>query len=217
MSRVGRIFVSGLLAALPLALTIFVVGWLLSLFNQYIGPSSAFGRFLASFGVGTGASEFVHYLVGLAIIGGGIYVLGLLVESRIGPWLIAQIGRLVRRIPVVSSIYDLAARFVSVVDAREGDNLNNMSPAWCHFGGKPGAAVLALLPSTKPIRLGEEDYLGILIPTAPVPFGGALIYVPAAWVEMAEGGVDGLMSVYVSMGITPPASRPGDPAGTAPR
>lgn len=214
MSRVGRIFVSGLLAALPLVLTILVIGWLLSLLNQYLGPSSAFGRFLASFGVSTDASQFVQYLIGLAIIGGGVYVLGLLVESRLGPWLLAQIGKLVHRIPVISSIYDLSARFVSVVDTREGSNFKNMSPAWCHFGGKPGAAVLALIPSTKPIRLGDEDYLGILIPTAPVPFGGALIYVPAAWVEMAEGGVDELMSVYVSMGITPPTSQPEGPNGT---
>jgi uncharacterized membrane protein len=217
MSRTGRIFISGLLAALPLVLTIFVVGWLLSLLNQYIGPSSAFGRFLASFGVSTGTSQFAHYLIGLAIIGGAIYVLGLLVESRLGPWLTAQIGGLIRRIPVISSIYDLAARFVSIVDAREGDNLKNMSPAWCHFGGKPGAAVLALIPSTKPIRLGDEDYLGVLIPSAPVPFGGALIYVPTAWVEMAEGGVDELMSVYVSMGITPPTPGAADRGGAAPQ
>jgi uncharacterized membrane protein len=217
MSRVKRVFISGLLAALPLALTIFIVGWLLSFLNQYIGPSSGFGRFLTSFGVGTSASQIAYYLIGLAIIGSGIYFLGLIVESRVGPWLIEQISGLVRRIPVVSSIYELAARFVSVVDTRGGANFKNMSSGWCHFGGKPGAAVLALIPSKKPIRMGEEDYLGILIPTAPVPFGGALIYVPAAWVEMAEGGVDELMSVYVSMGITPPAFLPRDPGGTAPQ
>ena len=67
-----------------------------------------------------------------------------------------------------------------------------------------GRAVLALLPSKTPISLGGEDYLAVLIPSAPVPFGGALVYVPAAWVEPAEGGIDELMSVYVSMGITPP-------------
>ena len=82
-----------------------------------------------------------------------------------------------------------------------------MSPAWCFFGGKPGAAVPALLPTTKPINLGGEDYLGVLVPSAPVPFGGALIYVPASWIEPAEGRVDDLMSVYVSMGITPPVSQ----------
>jgi uncharacterized membrane protein len=41
-----------------------------------------------------------------------------------------------------------------------------------------------------------------------VPFGGALIYVPAEWIKPAEGGVERLMNVYVSMGVTPPIARP---------
>ena len=43
-----------------------------------------------------------------------------------------------------------------------------------------------------------------MIPTAPVPIGGALLYVPASWIEPAEGAVDHFMSVYVSMGVQPP-------------
>jgi len=35
-----------------------------------------------------------------------------------------------------------------------------------------------------------------------VPVGGALIYVPQAWVQTAPIGVDGLTSIYVSMGVT---------------
>ena len=46
MGRPGRIFLTGLLAALPLMLTIFVTAWLLSLVNRYFGPSSGFGRLL---------------------------------------------------------------------------------------------------------------------------------------------------------------------------
>ena len=48
----------------------------------------------------------------------------------------------------------------------------------------------------------------MLIPSAPVPFGGALVYVPAEWVKPAQGGVERMMNVYVSMGVTPPVSRP---------
>ena len=48
----------------------------------------------------------------------------------------------------------------------------------------------------------------MLVPSAPVPFGGALIYVPAEWVMPAEGGVERLLNVYVSMGVTPPVSEP---------
>jgi uncharacterized membrane protein len=206
MSRMGRIFFTGLLAALPLLLTIFVVAWLLGLLNQYLGPGSAFGRFLSSLGFGVGTSELAPYLIGLALIAVAIYALGLIVHSRVGGWVAGLFDSIIRRIPLVSNVYDLSSRFVSIVDTKNGDSLKSMSPAWCYFGGKPGAAVLALLPSKTPISLGGQDYLAVLIPSAPVPFGGALVYVPAAWIEPAEGGIDELMSVYVSMGITPPGS-----------
>jgi len=206
MSRLGRVFLTGLLAALPLLLTVFVTGWLLSLIYQYLGPSSSFGGFLRSLGFGVGASESAPYLIGLALIAGSIFALGLVVQSRLGEWVATIFDRLIRKIPLISNVYDLSSRFVSIVDSSNGDSLKSMSPAWCYFGGKPGAAVLALLPSKTPIKLGGEDYLGVLVPSAPVPFGGALIYVPAAWIESAEGGIDELMSVYVSMGITPPTT-----------
>jgi uncharacterized membrane protein len=214
MGKIGRVFLTGLLAALPLLLTIFVIAWLLSLIIQYLGPSSAFGRFLTSLGFGVETSELAPYLIGLALIIGAIYALGLMVHSRLGAWIAALFDRLMRRIPLVSNVYDISSRFVSIVDTKNGDSLKSMSPAWCYFGGKPGAAVLALLPSKTPIRLGGEDYLAVLIPSAPVPFGGALVYVPAAWIEPAEGGIDELMSVYVSMGITPPGGRPAVRAAT---
>jgi uncharacterized membrane protein len=162
---------------------------------------------LRSLGLGAEASEYAPYLIGLAIILTTIFALGLLVHSRLGTWIAGLFDSLIRRIPLVSNVYDLSSRFVSIVDTKSGDSLKSMSPAWCFFGGKPGAAVLALLPSKTPIRMAGEDYLGVLIPSAPVPFGGALVYVPAAWIEPAEGGIDELMSVYVSMGITSPGTK----------
>jgi uncharacterized membrane protein len=42
------------------------------------------------------------------------------------------------------------------------------------------------------------------LPGAPVPMGGALLYIPAEWIKPASFGVEGLTSIYVSMGITTP-------------
>lgn len=206
MGRIGRVFLTGLLAALPLALTIFITAWLLSFINDYLGPTSAFGRVLSSLGFGAGPSELVPYLIGIGAIVVAIYLLGLVVQSSIGAWIASGFDSLMRRIPLVSHVYDISSRFVSIVDSGDGEGIKNMSPAWCFFGGKPGAAVLALLPSKTPIQLGGEDYVAVLVPSAPVPVGGALIYVPAAWVEPADCKIDDLMSVYVSMGITPPST-----------
>lgn len=206
MRRLARIFLAGLLAALPLMLTLFVTAWLLSFLNQYLGPNSGFGSLLRSLGLGADASDYAPYFIGLGGIVGGIFMLGLMVQSRIGSWIAGLFESVIRRVPVISNLYDLSSRFVSIVDSGDGDGIKNMTPAWCFFGGKPGAAVLALLPSKTPIRLGAEEYYSVLIPSAPVPFGGALIYVPAAWIEMTDSGIDDLMTVYVSMGITAPKS-----------
>ncbi|SRR6056297_1693629 len=213
MNRLLRVFLSGLLAALPLALTAFIVGWSLSLINQYVGPDSEFGRFLIALGLGV--STTASYLIGLAVIIVAIYLLGKIIESRIGAWMAALVDRLLRGTPLISTVYDLSSRVVSVVGSKDSDaNIKNMKPVWCFFGGKPGAAVLALMPTARPVIFDDTSYIGVLIPSAPVPFGGALIYVPESWVEPAPGYVDDLISVYVSMGITPPKTGglPPDPS-----
>ena len=116
---------------------------------------------------------------------------------------------LISRIPLVSNAYELSKRFVAIVD-RSGNknNLQSMRPAWCFFGGEGGAAVLGLMPSPDPVQIREHSYVGLLVPSTPVPFGGALIHVPTDWVKPADGGVERLMNVYVSMGVTPPESMP---------
>jgi uncharacterized membrane protein len=204
MNRIARIFLAGFLALLPLILTVAVTGWVVALLNQYVGPSSWFGQILVSFGIGVGAQSFAPYVFGLLALIIAIFGLGLLFESRIGDFVSDIIDRAVTRIPLIGSVYELSKRFTSIVDTKEGGDLKSMTPVWCFFGGEPGAAVLALLPSAKPVAIGAHDYVGILVPSAPVPVGGALIYVPQTWIRPAEGGVDELMSVYVSMGVTPP-------------
>mgnify|MGYP001247009094 CR=1 FL=1 len=212
MARIARVFLSGVLAALPLLITIFVIGWLAAFIADYAGPTSRFGQFLISLGIGIGGSEIAPYVIGLLLVIAAIYLLGLLVEFQLGDRLLGLFDAAIRRIPIVSNVYDLSKRFTAIVDTKGGDNLKSMTSVWCFFGGAPGAAVLALLPSSNPITIGAEQYLGILIPSAPIPVGGALIYVPAAWIAPAEGGVEHLMSVYVSMGVTPPLGLRAAPA-----
>ena len=206
MRRITQTFVSGLVAALPLLVTIVVTVWVVALIAEYIGPTSVVGRMLSTLGLGVTTSKAAAYLVGIGIVVAAVYVLGLIVETRLGGWLGVGLNRLIEGVPIISSLYGLTKQFTAIVDLKSGDSIKSMSPVWCFFGGEPGAAVLALLASSKPVRIGEADYLGVLIPSSPVPVGGALVYVPANWVRPAEGGVEHLMSVYVSMGVTPPKS-----------
>ena len=211
MTYIVRTLLAGLLVLLPLAITVILVVWLGAFVLAYLGPNSAFGQFLPVLGLGLSASEWVAYLIGIAILLFVIYVMGLVVESRMRSQFSALLDSVVRRIPFVRNIYDLSKRFVDVVDYKDRDGLRGMSPVWCYFGGKGGAAVLALLPTREPVMLNGTPYHAILVPSAPVPVGGGLVYVPSGWIEPADIGVEGLMSVYVSMGVAPP--RPAAAAG----
>jgi uncharacterized membrane protein len=199
-----RTFISGFLVLLPLAVTIIVIIWVGTFIYAYLGPESAIGRILISIGFGLSDSPVAAYGLGAVIVIGLIYLLGLGVESRLESRVRHLIDSLMERIPFVGNLYDVTKRFVAIMDRKEQEGLKSMSPVWCFFGGDGGAGVLGLLPMPKPIMIGGERYHVILVPSAPVPVGGCLIYVPAAWVKPANIGVETLMSIYVSMGVASP-------------
>ena len=209
MGRIIRIFLSGVLALLPIMVTVFVTAWVGSLVAGYAGPGSVLGNLITSLGLNISGQSTIAYFLGLGIIVGIIFVLGLAVESGLRTWISNSFDWLMSSIPLVSNVYDLSKRFVAIVDrGGDEDSFKSMQPVWCFFGGEGSAAVLALMPSSEPVAIGEHSYLAVLVPSAPVPFGGALIYVPSDWIKPAEGGVERLMNVYVSMGVTPPKGMP---------
>lgn len=199
-------WLTGLLAVLPLVLTLVLLGWTVGIVNDIVGPSSLFGRSFTVFGAWFAAHPMAAWMLGTLLTIAMVYLLGLLVQSRLKAPFKALLDNTMRRIPLVGSVYALAERFVSVIGDREEADIAAMSPVWCFFGGD-GVAVLGLLPNPQPIELQGRMYLTVLVPTAPIPVGGGLLYVPAEWVKPAEIGIDTLTSVYLSMGITTP--RPG--------
>jgi uncharacterized membrane protein len=206
-----RRFMAGLLAVLPVVLTLAVIVWVASLVDQLVGPHSVVGKVLVSIGLTIVETRIAAYLIGIIFVLSAVYVLGLFVEAGVQRRLQVLIDSSIRRIPLVGSVYDLTHRFVGMLDRREQTDLKTRSPVWCFFGGEGGAAVLALLPTPEPIVFGGHRHHVILVPTAPVPFGGALFFVPAEWIKSAPIGVEGLTSICVSMGISAPQYISGSP------
>lgn len=211
-----RIFLAGLLAALPLAATVFIFWWAVSLLIRGLGPESPIGSVLMRLGLGVSGSEIAGYLIGVGIVLMLILGLGLLVEAGLQRGLARLFEGALRRIPVVGTVYDLAHKMVGLFSQRDEDGLRSMSPVWCHFGGRGGAVALALLSTRQPVQLGSELYMAVIVPTAPVPVGGGLLFVPAAWIEPADVGMEALTSIYVSLGVTAPQHLPVATAPSSP-
>ncbi len=195
-------WLAGLVVFLPLALTLAALGWLAGLLNRYLGPDSTVGHFFSALGYTVAGDSTVSYLLGTLVLMVAIYLLGLALRLGLRGPLAKFLNVTLRRIPLVGGLYDFTHRFVGLLEPNQGD-IGTMSAVWCFFGGD-GVAVLALAPSSEPIELDGRSYFAVLVPTAPVPIGGGLLYVPVEWVKPAHMGIDKLTEIYVSMGLTPP-------------
>jgi uncharacterized membrane protein len=206
-SQLVNTFVTGALAALPLVATALIVVWAVRFLYAYLGPGSWFGDLMQWFGFGV-VSEIVAYLIGVAMVLVAIFLLGVLVRLGLAKVFANVLNLVVQRIPVVRNIYDVVKSLVGLFAQRDQEKLKSMSPVWLFFGGldadgrAKGSAVLGLLSTREPVLVAGKPYLAVIVPTAPVPVGGGLIYVPQEWVSPADVGVDGLTSIYVSMGVT---------------
>jgi uncharacterized membrane protein len=198
----------GLLAILPLVLTIAIVVWVTGFVQNFVGPNSFVGRSLESLGLNFASDRMVAYAIGWAFVLGTVLLLGLVVEMGAKQFLQRVVDAAVRRIPIVGNIYGTSKQLVEMFDRKTESEMKAMSVVFCFFGSESGPGVLALMPSPERFRIDGRDYHVVIVPTAPVPFGGGLLFMPTASVRPADMSVDGLMSIYVSMGVTTPQFLP---------
>lgn len=204
LRSIAQRITAGFLAVLPILLTAIVVVWLADFIRDYLGPGSVFGQFLSRLGVTIMRDETIAYGVGVVALLLIFYLVGLVVMSTLRGRFKAFLDNTVGRVPLIGSMYSLSNSFIAMLERREEVDLKSMSPVWCFFGGDAGAAVLALMPTSELVQLKDKSYCGILVPTAPIPFGGGLIFVPTDWIEPADFGVEALTQIYVSMGLAAP-------------
>jgi len=195
-------WLAGLVVFLPLALTLGVLGWLAGVLNRYLGPESDIGHWFSFVGYKIAGESPVPYLLGTLVLMAAIYLLGLALRLGLRGPLSRFLNVTLKRVPLVGPLYDFTQRFVGLLEQKQGD-IGAMSAVWCFFGGD-GVAVLALAPSSDSVEIDGRAYFAVLVPTAPVPIGGGLLYVPVEWVKPANIGIDKLTEIYVSMGLTPP-------------
>lgn len=204
IAKILQPFLTGLLTVFPLVITLVVIIWFVKFMAGLMGPESGFGALLQNVGLTMVSNTSVAYLIGLCATLVLIYLLGLLVRAGLRNQWNAIIDGLLNRIPLIKTIYDASKKLTNLFEAKDQPDMKAMNPVMCYFGGEGGTAVLALLTSKEVIEIDGHDYYSIMIPTSPVPIGGAILYVPVNWVKKVDFGIDGLVNIYVSMGVTGP-------------
>ena len=157
MSRLARTFIAGLLVVLPIVLTIVLVVWVANIVITFVGPNSVVGSILITLGFGFSASTWVAYLAGILIVALCIYLLGLIVQSRLEHSVHNIIGNVMQRIPLIGYIYDMAKRLIAIVERKDDGGFKGMRPVWCFFGG---------MPDRKSTRLNSSHWITSRMPSS---------------------------------------------------
>ncbi|WP_310496545.1 DUF502 domain-containing protein [Sandarakinorhabdus sp.] len=205
MRRFLSPFVTGLVFLAPVLLTVVILNWLSGYLIAALGPSTPIGAGLARGGMFFTPSPLLAFWLGWALAAVVIWAIGLAVQTRARDRLEGGLDALIGRIPVIGPLYRPLAQFVRMMGNAPGGEMSGMAVVSVSFGDHVEA--LALLTSPRTHDFGQGPRLLILIPTAPVPVGGGMLFVEPSRVKRVPSmGVDDLAKLYVTMGTLNSAS-----------
>lgn len=199
IKRVLAPFATGLLFLAPVLLTLILLNWLSGYLIAALGPSTPLGQALGAAGMFFTPSPLAAFWAGIGMAALLVWVVGLAVQTRFRPQLEGGLDGLISRIPGLGPLYRPLAQFVRLMGSSPGDEMSGMSVVSVSFGAN--VEVLSLLTSPRIHDFGQGPRYLILVPTAPVPVGGGLLFVDVADVKpVPTMGVDDLAKLYVTMG-----------------
>ena len=199
IQRILAPFATGLLFLAPVLLTIILLNWLSGYLIAALGPGTPLGQALGAAGMFFTPSPFAAFWAGLGLAAIVVWLIGLAVQTRFRPQLEGGLDGLISRIPGLGALYRPLAQFVRLMGNAPGGEMTGMSVVSVSFGAN--VEILSLLTSPRIHDFGQGPRYLILIPTAPVPVGGGLLFVDVADVRpVPTMGVDDLAKLYVTMG-----------------
>lgn len=203
---IKKYLLTGLLACLPLALTFWVLLWLVGLLD------AIFGGLLTGLSAVTPAStgiviEQLRHIPGLGVVlvFSVLLVTGALVSNVAGRWWLHQWGKLITYIPIFKSIYNSVKK---VSDTLFSGNGNAFRKAMLVQYPRRGVWTIAFLTGTPSGQVADAlgaDFVSVYVPTTPNPTSGFFLLLARAEVIELNMSVDEALTYVISMGAVAPA------------
>ena len=209
LRRLLRSFLAGIVAVLPVVITVAIVAWVAGFVRQILGPGTLIGEGLTALGLRFVTNDTTAYLIGGLLVLVCVLLIGVAVEAGAKNLFQRLVDLAMRRIPIVNCIYGTSKQLVTLFEKKDPEKVQGMKAVFCFFGEKTGAGILALLVSPEQYCINGRNYHIVIVPTAPMPIGGGLFFIPVEMVQPTDVSVEGLMSIYVSMGVSAPQFLPG--------
>ena len=206
-----RYLVAGMLAWLPLAVTIAVLVWLLGaidgLFSTLLNAAQAVLPVTQ-----TAWLESLRHVPGLSVVvlAALLVITGVLVTNIFGQWLLHRWDTLLQRIPIVKSIYSSVKQVSDTLFSTSGNAFREAvlvqyprPGSWtiAFVTGRPSGEVAAHLPG---------EHVSVYVPTTPNPTSGFFLMMPRSEMRALGMSVDEALKYIISMGVVapPPGSEP---------
>jgi len=198
MRKVRAQFIVGILIGVPVAATILILVWVFNAIDNILRP-------------------VFHYFVGRNIPGTGfvatvilIYILGVIGSSLIGRRWIKFWESLLRRVPVVRTVYTIAKQ---ITEGFSGDQSTGFRQVVLIEYPRQDIKSIAFVTSEFTDAAGKKWY-NVFIPTSPNPTSGFLRIMAADEITKTSLSVDEAIKMLVSFGRTTPDNA-GDKLGEA--
>jgi uncharacterized membrane protein len=204
---VRKYIVTGLLVWLPLAITIWVLTWLLNAMDGvFAGLLSATQAVLPE-STRTSIDQLRHVPgLGVLALGAAMLLTGIFVTNIFGQWWLRQWDTLMGKIPIVKSIYNSVKQVSDTLFSSNGNAFREAvlvqyprAGSWtiAFVTGKPGGEVAAHL---------DGEHLSVYVPTTPNPTSGFFLIMPRADVRSLNMSVDEALKYVISMGVVVPGA-----------
>ena len=203
-----KYFIAGMLVWAPLAITIWVMTWGLSVLDGVFGSvMSALMAILPS-ALKPALQSFRDLPgVGILIVLAIILATGVFAANFVGQWWIKLWDQIITHIPIVKSIYSSVKQVSGTLFSSKG---NAFRKAVLIPYPRNGSWTIAFVTGTPAdevaTKLGSE-HVNVFLPTTPNPTSGFFMIVPRADVIELEMGVEEALKHIVSMGSVPPLSQ----------
>ena len=194
MRKIFALTMSGLVTVLPLALTIYVIWWLINTLESWLRRALIALKIVSP----------EHYWPGLGLITGFFLLLavGSLVNAYVGKIFLRYWDDFLGRIPVVKTLYGGFRDVVSLLPSGSGEKRELQRVVLARFADVH--AIGFVTREDVPMALevhGGQDWVTVYFPMS-YAFGGYTLYLPRDRIQPLDISVEDAMRLAITAGLT---------------